>query len=586
MSRYKDRLFFVKIVLMEKVISFKDLSFQYSAQKQPTLKHIDLDIHKGEKILICGPSGSGKSTVGSCINGLIPFSYEGKMEGSLKVADIETKDASIFRLSAHVGTVLQDSDAQFIGLTVAEDIAFSLENDCVSQEDMYDIAKETAEEVGIGKQLDHAPGELSGGQKQRVSLAGVMVSKAGILLFDEPLANLDPRTGKSAIELIDRIQKETGATCIIIEHRLEDVLWRHVDRVVLIDDGEIKADLDVNSLLSTDTLNTYGIREPLYITCAKYAGVGISPEKKPEHIDSFLLDERDRKLITRWFHETVIEKRGRSEETALRAEDISFTYPQNRDETLHHISFEIKKGEMVSIVGQNGAGKSTLAKLICGFETISKGKLYLNGEDITGTTIRSRAKYIGYVMQDPNQMISQSMIFDEVALGLRYLNLNEDEIKERVYKILKVCGLYEFRNWPINALSYGQKKRVTIASVLVMGPQIIILDEPTAGQDFRHYTEIMEFLRTINREGITVIIISHDMHLMLEYTERSLVIVDGEMIADKTPSAVLCDRELVERASLKETSLFELALKCGIDDPVAFTDCFISYDRKMRENGR
>ncbi|MBR0385936.1 MAG: ABC transporter ATP-binding protein, partial [Erysipelotrichaceae bacterium] len=248
-------------------------------------------------------------------------------------------------------------------------------------------------------------------------------------------------------------------------------------------------------------------------------------------------------------------------------------------------SFDIKKGEMVSIVGQNGAGKSTLAKVICGFENNVEGQIFYHGDDITSDTIRSRARHIGYVMQNPNAMISQSMIYDEVALGLKYQNLPEEEIRQKVEDILKVCGLYEFRNWPISALSYGQKKRVTIASILIMGPEIIILDEPTAGQDFRHYTEIMRFLVELNRQGITIILITHDMHLMLEYTPRSLVMTGGRLLADESSSAVLCDRELVEKASLKETSLFVLAEKCGIDDPVGFTDRFIYWDRKEQRHG-
>ncbi len=570
---------------MEKIISFKDFSFQYNAQKQPTLKNINLDIYKGQKILICGPSGCGKSTLSNCINGLIPFSYEGKINGSLVMDGLETKNSSIFELSNHVGTVLQDTDSQFISLTVAEDIAFSLENNCVAIPEMKEIVKKAATAVGIEKELESAPGELSGGQKQRVSLAGVMVGSAKILLFDEPLANLDPKTGKSAIELIDEIQKITQATVIIIEHRLEDVLWKHVDRIILMDDGQIIQDATPNELLSSDALKTHGIREPLYLTCVKYAGVSVTKEKEPEHIDELVLNAQDTTLIQNWYENTKFELPENNNPSILRVEDLNYKYPSNTTDTLKHVSFDIKKGEMIAIVGQNGAGKSTLAKIICGFENTNRGKIYFDNKDITNDSIRMRAKNIGYVMQNPNQMISQAKIFDEIALGLKSMNLSEEEIKEKVYDALKICGLYEFRNWPISALSYGQKKRVTIASVLVMGPSIIILDEPTAGQDFKHYTDIMEFLKKLNETGITIIMITHDMHLMLEYTQRGLVIVNGELICDKPTSEILCDHELVEKASLKETSLFTLATRCNISDPVAFTNCFIHYDRMVRENG-
>lgn len=450
---------------------------------------------------------------------------------------------------------------------------------------MKEIVKKAATAVGIEKELESAPSELSGGQKQRVSLAGVMVGNAKILLFDEPLANLDPKTGKSAIELIDEIQKITKATVIIIEHRLEDVLWKHVDRIILMDDGQIIQDSTPNELLSGDALKTHGIREPLYLTCVKYAGVTIAKDKNPEHIDELVLNDSDTALIQNWYESTKFELPKNENSSILRIEDLSFKYPSNSSDTLKHVSFDIKKGEMLAIVGQNGAGKSTLAKLICGFETTNRGKIYFNNTDITNDSIRSRAKNIGYVMQNPNQMISQAKIFDEVALGLKSMNLSEEEIKEKVYDALKVCGLYEFRNWPISALSYGQKKRVTIASVLVMGPSIIILDEPTAGQDFKHYTDIMEFLKKLNETGITIIMITHDMHLMLEYTQRGLVIVNGELICDALTSEILCDHEIVEKASLKETSLFTLATRCNISDPVAFTNCFIHYDRMVRDHG-
>ncbi len=570
---------------MEPIISFKDFSFQYTAQKQPTLKNIDLEIYPGEKILICGASGSGKSTLGNCINGLIPFSLTGKMEGQCTVDGIETRNSSIFELSTRVGTVLQDPDGQFVGLTVAEDIAFALENDCVEQERMNERILEAAKTVSIERRLKNAPYDLSGGQKQRVSMAGVIVDDVRILLFDEPLANLDPATGKSAIELIDLLKKETDTTVLIIEHRIEDVLWKKVDRIILMDDGRIVADLRPEELLASSLLKDHGIREPLYLTLLKYAGADLMKLQGIDGINELVLDDVTKEDVRSWYARVNKEEVYNDNDVILKVEDLDFSY-QEGDPILHSVSFEVKKGEMMAIVGQNGAGKSTLCKVICGFEKPSKGKVFFEGEDITEDSIRSRASKIGYVMQNPNQMISQAMIFDEVAMGIRNMGLSEEEIKEKVYATLKICGLYEFRNWPISALSFGQKKRVTIASILVMGPKIIILDEPTAGQDFAHYTDIMEFLKELNEKGITIIMITHDMHLMLEYTKRSLVFTDGRIVADASGSAVLCDESLVKKASLKETSLFKIATDCGIADPVDFVDSFIDYDRKERQHGK
>ena len=566
------------------IISFRNFSFQYRAQKQPTLHNINLDIYPGERILIAGPSGSGKSTLGSCLNGLIPFSYPGQCTGTLTVDGVDAPNSSIFELSRHVGTVLQDPDGQFIGLTVGEDIAFALENDCTPQTEMHSTVDRVARLVGVENHLGYAPHELSGGQKQRVSLAGVMVDRVRILLFDEPLANLDPATGKQAIELIDEIQQQSDTTVVIIEHRLEDVLWRSVDRIILMNEGCILADLRPDELLSTQLLSENGIREPLYITALRYAGVEITPEKQPAHANTLHLSDADIQKVRSWYSACEPAAVSDPEPVLLEVRDLSFGYTRER-RNLQNISFSIRKGEMLAIAGSNGAGKSTLSKLICGFETPDSGSIWMNGRDIGKDSIRERAAHIGYVMQNPNQMISKTMIFDEVALGISRMGLTEAEIRERVEATLRICGLYPFRNWPISALSFGQKKRVTIASVLVMGPELIILDEPTAGQDFRHYTEIMEFLRGLNRQGVTVVMITHDMHLMLEYTSRALVFSNGQLIADQSSASVLCDPELIARASLKETSLFTLAQRCGVTPADSYVERFIEYDREVRGHG-
>ena len=567
------------------IISFRNFSFQYRAQKRPTLTDINLEIYPGERVLIAGPSGSGKSTLAGCINGLNPFSNPGECTGTLIVDGVDAPHSSLFELSAHVGTVLQDPDGQFIGLTVGEDIAFALENSCTPQDEMHAITRHAAELVGIENHLGYAPHELSGGQKQRVSLAGVMVDQVKILLFDEPLANLDPATGKQAIELIDEIQKKTDTTVLIIEHRLEDVLWRNVDRIVLVNGGTILADLRPDELLSGSLLAENGIREPLYVTALRYAGVDITPDKHPAHVDSLVLDDTDTQKLRDWFTARPRPAAQPEREPLLEVKGLSFGY-QKGQQTLRDVSFSIGKGEMVSIVGRNGAGKSTLSKLICGFETPDAGEIFLNGKPLAEENIRRRAQHIGYVMQNPNQMISKTMIYDEVALGLQRSGLTEEQIREKVEATLRVCGLYPFRNWPISALSFGQKKRVTIASVLVLDPELILLDEPTAGQDFRHYTDIMEFLRGLNARGVTVVMITHDMHLMLEYTRRALVFCDGRLIADRTAAAVLCDPALVEQAALKETSLYTLANRCGIAPAQEFVERFIEQDREVREGGR
>lgn len=565
----------------EVLISFENFGFQYTAQAEPTLYNINLKIHRGEKILIAGPSGCGKSTIGHCINGLIPASYPGKITGNLTVKGKDSVNLGLFDLSQTVGTVLQDSDGQFIGLTVAEDIAFALENDCIGNTEMHATVQKIAELLDISRVLNHAPHEISGGQKQRVSLGGIMVNQVDVLLFDEPLANLDPATGKQAIELIDEIQQRTGCAVVIIEHRLEDVLHRHVDRIVVMGEGRILYDGNPDALLCGSLLQECGIREPLYVTALKYAGVSLCPEMHPAAAQSLILSEAQKARVKHWYESQPAPPSALAAPILLETKDLDFAYESGR-KTLKNINIAIHKGEMLSIVGTNGAGKSTFSKVICGFETPQKGSMKLDGIDLSTLSIKERADRIGYVMQNPNQMISQIQIYDEVALGLRNRGVPEDEIRPRVEQTLKICGLYPFRNWPVSALSYGQKKRVTIAAILVLKPDMILLDEPTAGQDFRHYTEIMEFLKELNSQGVTIILITHDMHLMLEYTPRAIVFHDGQVIFDASAAQVLNSPEIVERAHLKETSLYHLAIQCGIENPEEFTRRFIACDQEVR----
>lgn len=566
---------------MDPIIEFRSFTFQYFSQAEPTLHDINLQVYPGEKILIVGPSGSGKSTLGNCLNGLIPFAYKGTLTGTLKIKGESTVEKNIFELSKSVGTVLQDSDGQFVGLTAGEDIAFALENDNVPRDKMRSRVQHVAEMVGMEDWLTNSPFELSGGQKQRTSLAGVLVDDVDILLFDEPLANLDPATGKTAIEIIDDIHRQSGKTVIIIEHRLEDVLHRFVDRILVIRDGRIIADRDAHALVSSDILIETGIREPLYVTALKYAGVEVTPEMQPGYITT-LDTHLSSKALTEWHNSIQHPDPPQEKPSILKIEDVTFSY-DGIQPVLQDINIDIKQGEMVSLVGKNGAGKSTLSKLLCGFEKQDQGRIFYRGEDIQEKSIKERAEIIGAVLQNPNQMISKPMIFDEIALGLRFREVPEAEIEERVNKVLKICGLAPFKDWPISALSYGQKKRVTIASILALGPEVLILDEPTAGQDYRHYTEIMEFLVEINKLGVTIILITHDMHLMLEYTPRAIVLSSGKLVADTAASVVLTDPEVIQEANLKETSLFNLAQMAGIADGTGFVQGFIDYERRLKD---
>lgn len=551
---------------MDKYISFNQFTFQYDAQAEATLKDISFDIAKGEKVLILGPSGSGKSTLAQCLNGIIPNIHKGQAQGQVRIDGQDIFKQSIYDKSQLVSTVLQDPDGQFIGLTVAEDLAFALENDCADQSEMKDKVALWAERLDLTSLLNHRPQDLSGGQKQRVSLAGVLIDESPILLFDEPLANLDPKSGQETIDLIDKIHKEVGATTIIIEHRLEDVLYRPVDRILLVNDGELLFNGSPDELLSSTLLLENGIREPLYVTVLRQLGFDTRSAQNLSQLDA--LDLSDLALPDR----VLKDKKDSSSDSILKVEGLSVSYGDN-PAIIEDLSFSLKKGERLAIVGKNGAGKSTLAKALCGFVP-SQGKLTYKGQDISQDSITERSERIGFVLQNPNQMISQTMIFDEVALGLRLRGIEETEVEERVHEVLKTCGLYSFRKWPISALSFGQKKRVTIASILVLKPEIIILDEPTAGQDYKTYTDIMNFLDSLQKQGHTIVMITHDMQLMLEYSDRCLVVVEGKVIADDKPVTILNQKDLLESANLKQTSLYTLGQKLS-SDPVEVTQYYI-----------
>lgn len=551
---------------MDKYISFNQFTFQYDAQAEATLKDISFDIVKGEKVLILGPSGSGKSTLAQCLNGIIPNIHKGQAQGQVRIAGQNIFKQSIYDKSQLVSTVLQDPDGQFIGLTVAEDLAFALENDCANQSEMKDKVALWAERLDLTSLLNHRPQDLSGGQKQRASLAGVLIDESPILLFDEPLANLDPKSGQETIDLIDKIHKEVGATTIIIEHRLEDVLYRPVDRILLVNDGTLLFNGSPDELLSSTLLLENGIREPLYVTVLRQLGFDIRDAQNLSQLDA--LDLSGLVLPDR----VLKDKRDSSSDSILKVEGLSVSYGDN-PAIIEDMSFSLKKGERLAIVGKNGAGKSTLAKALCGFVP-SQGKLTYKGQDISQDSITERSERIGFVLQNPNQMISQTMIFDEVALGLRLRGIEETEVEERVHEVLKTCGLYSFRKWPISALSFGQKKRVTIASILVLKPEIIILDEPTAGQDYKTYTDIMNFLDSLQKQGHTIVMITHDMQLMLEYSDRCLVVVEGKIIADDNPVTILNQKDLLESANLKQTSLYTLGQKLS-SDPVEVTQYYI-----------
>lgn len=569
----------------ETMISLQDVSFQYRNQTEPTLKHIDLEVCRGHKVLLTGPSGSGKSTLGNLLNGVIPEEFPGELTGQITINGHAVSELDLTSLSFEVGTVLQDPDAQFVALTVAEDMAFALENDAQPVSKLHARVKEWAEILKMPQLLDQKPQELSGGQKQRVALAGVLIDNEPILLLDEPLANLDPAAGRASLELLDTLAKERNLTVLVIDHRIEEALQIHFDKLVVLAEGEIVANDSPDEVLRSDVLLRNGFREPLYVTALKDAAVDLAALSDLDDLLGLQLETKAQKKLHSWQAQLPAPSAKEKGAPLLSGRGLTFGYP-GKPAIFQDFDFEIQTGEMAALVGQNGTGKTTLINLITGFLKPQAGSLTLAGRPLLDLSVKERAEKIGYVLQDPNQMISKTNVSDEIALGLVLRGVPAAEQTARLEKILRVTGLYPYRHWPISALSFGQKKRVTIASVLVLEPQVLILDEPTAGQDLAHYAKMMDFLRLMNEQlGVTVLMVTHDMNLMLSYADRALVLDQGQLLAQAAPAQVLTDAQLIKRAHLSQLSLQVLANKSGITDAIGFAEKFTIHERS-KDNAR
>ncbi|GAK48328.1 ABC-type cobalt transport system, ATPase component [Secundilactobacillus oryzae JCM 18671] len=519
-----------------------------------------MSINNGEKVLILGPSGSGKTTLIQCLNGLIPNQFAGEITGTSTVAGHPVGDSSVFALSKKVGTVLQDADAQFVGLSVGEDIAFYLENQAIELDEIKRDVLKAAEKVGIASQLGQLPFNLSGGQKQKVAVAGVLHDDKPVMVFDEPLAALDPKMGTDMIDLIDQINQQQGKTVIIIEHRLEEVLYRHVDRIILLAEGAIVSDTTPDDLLRGNLLQQYGIREPLYLRTFKKVLGGLKQTNHLTNVED--LNLTDVQSVALDLERTAVPE-GPDGDPIIKLKKVEFSY--DNDDFIQIPELTIHRGERISLIGGNGTGKSTLAKLLTGVLRPHHGTIEIDGVATKKKTIREIAESVAYVMQDPNQMIVKNTVEEEVGLALTIRGITGDEYTNRVDRALNAAGFYPMRHWPISSLSYGQKKRLSVASLLVLNPEVLILDEPTAGQDLKHYQEMMTFIDQLNQTyGTTIIFITHDMHLALEYTDRAIVLGAGHILADDDPYNVLGNDALCRQSHLRPTSIFELAKRLNL----------------------
>ncbi|CAK8053997.1 ABC transporter ATP-binding protein [Eupransor demetentiae] len=525
-------------------LKIQNLTFRYHAQQEATLRELSFEIPTGSRTLIAGASGSGKSTLAALINGLLQAGADGELSGDIYLKGKNITTSSLFERSKQLGTILQNPDQQFVGLTAAEDIAFALENDNLAQVDLKQRVQTWAKRLQIEDLLELSPQVLSGGQKQRVALAGVLAEEDPVLLLDEPLAALDPLSAQELLALLDELQAKYGLTIIIIEHRLEEVLSHRLDQVLILDDGDLVYDGDAKELLRQGDLKEWGLAEPAYLSYWKESGLG--DETIAALLDGAVFQNENNLPAPK------VELENSSSNDLLKVDRISQHFGQR--EVLKDISFTIKQGELLALVGGNGSGKSTLAKLLAGYLPVQAGQIDLSGKNITGLSLAKRGPLIGYVHQNPELSLLESTVWQELALSLSWEQISDDEVESRIEKYLRAANLWAYRHWPISALSFGQKKRLAIVSQAVLNSKILILDEPTAGQDAHHIDLLWHLIRELQESGTTIIMISHDVNLIYHHVGRLLVLQQGKLVADTTPSALFANQDLRQAARLVEPS--------------------------------
>jgi len=561
------------------LISFQNFSFTYSDQREPTLKEISVTIYEGEKILVLGPSGSGKTTFARCVTGVLPNEQNGDVTGNIIFHPTEEKSDFPFEN-------FLPNEIALIKESILTDLE-KTERMTPRQKIPFQTAQELMKLEGWRNFLDKRPylknsfKKLSEQQLGEITMAGISMAGRPLIILDEPLANLDPYSGDLAMKFVDDLHRVSDTTVLIVEHRLEDVLVQSVDRILLFSEGRIIADANPEDILKTEILSDIGIREPLYITAMRYAGVDLDNIRELADVHK-VNGPQLKETMENWLTYLPQFRYQESNEVLLELDNVSFKYPWNDEDIVDGVSMRVYRGEMISLVGANGAGKSALSRLIIGEEQTQSGRILWKGKEVIDSNPIVAENFIGYVPQNPKDIISQETVYEEIALKLIQRNIPEAEIKQKVDEVSKVCGLQYIKDLPLSMLSFGQLKRVSIAAILALDPQMIILDEPTAGQDFSHYKDIMNFLQKIHQNGVTVIIVTHDMHLMLEYTRRAVVMAKGKIIADTSSAFVLINPQLIQAASLKETTLFTFAKQIGMNDPYSFTEKFVYYDRAAR----
>ncbi len=523
----------------------RDLSFRYRNRSEHALRNVSFQAGAGEVVLIAGASGSGKTTLMRCINGLIPRSYKGgELSGEIRLFGQDPTPLSLPQISQMVGTVLQNPEKQIVSSYVANEIAFGLENLGVPRPEMRSRVDAILDYLGLAHLRDRETFQLSGGEKQKVVIAGVLAMEPSILLLDEPLANLDPVSVQETLALIRRLA-DAGRSVLIIEHRVEDVLKIRPDRVLFLADGEQRYFGEVEGFEAVADYRDVKLPAPLVVQRLMHGAPRVMVNGQAPTVRQSQSVPRNSPLVV--------------------FQDVTFWYEPEKP-VLHDVSFTIQPGDVIAILGPNGAGKTTLVKHAIGLLKPRRGQVLVGERDTQTVSVAQVARTLGYVFQSPSHMLFAPTVREELAFGPRNLGYDEATIAANVQSALETVNLAERADDPPLALSFGQQKRVTIAAVLAMRSRILVMDEPTAGQDYRNYTAFMDAILNPDRQSAwgaafdAVIFITHDLDLAISHANRVVLLNEGYIVADGPPHAVLADRELLDRCRLVPTSLLELNL--------------------------
>lgn len=517
-------------------LKIRDLSFTYRIRTTPAIENINLTINPGELMLVAGASGSGKTTLMRCINGLIPRSYTGTIQGDIKLFGTPIDELSMSELSQTVGTLLQDPERQIVSSYVLNEVAFGLENLAWERDKIIQRVDETLKYLNITHLRDRETFTLSGGERQKVALAGVLAMNPKVLILDEPLASLDPASAREALILFRELADE-GISIMLVEHRVDEVLAIQPDRVYYLDEGKEIYSGDPQGLF--DTADFHLIKLPAEVILERAKKEGESVTFNPAVVKLAEIKQEDR---------------------LIEFKNVSFRYDPTLPEVLHDITFDINKGDVIAVLGHNGAGKSTLVKHALGLLKPTSGDVLLRGIPSKKNTVARAAQTVGYVFQSPGHMLFAPTVEEELAFGPENLKLPESEVKENVDWAIKTVNMEEYADSPPLALSYGQQKRVSIAAILSMRTRVLVMDEPTAGQDYWNYRSFMDSI--LEMPGFdSIVFITHDVDLAVVYANRILLLSEGQLVSDGSPSEVLGNEELLKRCRVLPTSLLNLNLK-------------------------